>query len=128
MLEKSTAVELATVLEEKIAQIVPEWSAQQSHLRERLVMALADEAQQWSLPTMSYEEFLIWAKDIHAEWVEGQVQLMVPPSIRHQAIVVFLVTLLNLNVTARNLGMVFTAPVQMRLHQPPAGVSRTYFL
>jgi Uma2 family endonuclease len=44
-----------------------------------------------------------------------------PPSSRHQAIVVFLVTLLNIYVTARTLGVIFTAPYQMRLHQPPRG-------
>ncbi|MCC6455299.1 MAG: Uma2 family endonuclease [Caldilineaceae bacterium] len=73
-------------------------------------------------PTMSYEEFLAWAKhDIHAEWIEGKILLMSPTSSRHQAIVVFLITLLNLYVSTRNLGVIFTAPYQMRLHQPPRG-------
>jgi Uma2 family endonuclease len=31
------------------------------------------------------------------------------------------VTLLNIYVTARTLGVIFTAPYQMRLHQPPRG-------
>jgi Uma2 family endonuclease len=71
---------------------------------------------------MSYEEFLAWAKKgIHAEWVEGKILLMSPPSSHHQKLVVFLVTLLNLYVSTRNLGAIFTAPFQMRLHEPPRG-------
>jgi Uma2 family endonuclease len=46
---------------------------------------------------------------------------MSPTSSRHQEIVVFLITLLNLYISTRNLGKVYTAPYQMRLHQPPRG-------
>lgn len=122
MSELLTADQLSSVLEEKIAQIAPEWLAEQPGLRERLAEFLTNELQQLLLPTMSYDEFLLWSKNnIHAEWVEGKVLLMSPTSSRHQVLVVFLVTLLNLYVSTRNLGVIFTAPYQMRLHQPPRG-------
>jgi Uma2 family endonuclease len=38
-----------------------------------------------------------------------------PPNIRHQDIVSFLITLLRLFIDSRNLGMVLTAPTEMRL-------------
>lgn len=122
MSELLTAAKLSSVLEERIAQIAPEWLAEKPDLRERLAEVLADNPDQLLLPSMSYEEFLAWAKDdIHAEWVEGKVVLMSPISSRHQAIVIFLITILNLYVSDRNLGMIFTAPFQMRLRQPPRG-------
>jgi Uma2 family endonuclease len=117
-----TAGQLSSALEEQIAQIAPEWLAERPDLHERLVEVLADHPHQLLRPTMSYEEFLAWAKnDIHAEWIEGKVLLMSPTSSRHQDIVVFLITLLNLYISTRNLGKVYTAPYQMRLHQPPRG-------
>jgi Uma2 family endonuclease len=118
-----TVVQLSTILEEKIAQIAPAWLAQKPHLRESLAVILADDTAQLLITTMNYEEFLAWATelDIHAEWIEGKVQLMSPPSTRHQDIVVFLVTLLNIYISGRNLGKVMTAPYQMRLHEPPRG-------
>jgi Uma2 family endonuclease len=122
MSELLTADELSSVLEKQIAEIAPEWLAEQPDLRERLAEVLADNPYQLLLPAMSYEEFIAWAKDdIHAEWVEGKVLLMSPTSSRHQVLVVFLVTLLNLYVSSRNLGAIFTAPYQMRLYQPPRG-------
>jgi Uma2 family endonuclease len=120
--EVLTADELSSVLEKQIAQIAPEWLAEQPDLRERLAEVLADDPYQLLLPAMSYEEFVAWAKDdLHAEWVEGKVLLMGPTSSRHQALVVFLVTLLNLYVSTRELGMILTAPYQMRLRQPARG-------
>lgn len=122
MSELLTAAKLSSVLEERIAQIAPEWLAEKPHLRERLAEVLSDDPEQLLLPTMSYEEFLAWAKNgLRAEWVEGKVVLMSPASSRHQTIVVFLITLLNIYISSRNLGQIFTAPYQMRLHQPPRG-------
>jgi Uma2 family endonuclease len=122
MNELVTADQLSSVLEEQIAQIAPEWFAEHPDLRERLAEVLAGDPDQLLLPAMSYDEFLAWAKNgVHAEWVEGRIVLMSPPSSRHQKLVVFLVTLLNMHVSARNLGTLFTAPFQMRLHQPPRG-------
>jgi hypothetical protein len=34
---------------------------------------------------MSYEEFLAWAdEDVHAEWVDGEVIVQMPPQVPHQ--------------------------------------------
>lgn len=66
--------------------------------------------------TMSYDEFLAWAdEDTHAEWVDGEVMVFLPPVIRHQRIVVFLTTLLELFSRLRDLGEVYVAPTEMRL-------------
>jgi len=120
--ELLTAEKLSSVLEERIAQIAPKWLAGKPNLRERLAEVLADHPQELLLPAMSFEEFLVWANDDNlAEWVEGKVLLTSPNSTRHQDIVVFLLTLLNLYVTRRKLGRVMTAPYLMRLHQPPRG-------
>jgi len=120
--ELLTAEELSSVLEEKIAQLVPAWLAEQTDLHERLVETLVGKPRQLLLPTMSFEEFLAWTNDdISAEWVEGKVILMSPSSTRHQDIVVFLLTLLNIYVTRHKLGRVMTAPYLMRLYQPPRG-------
>ncbi len=72
---------------------------------------------------MTYDEFLAWAdEDVHAEWVDGEVTVFVPPSIRHQRLVSLLHYLLGLYADLRNLGEVLVAPVEMRLE--PRGSSR----
>ncbi len=117
-----TAGELSAQLEAKIADLAPAWLAQQHELRARLVHALADSPDEALLPTMAYEEFLAWTQENqHAEWVDGKVVVMSPAATRHQELVVFLITLLNLLVRRRNLGRVLTAPYQMRLQTPPRG-------
>lgn len=75
-----------------------------------------------SLPKMTYEEFLAWAEDgTHVEWVDGEVITMSPASQRHQLIVNFLVSLLQHFVESRQLGLVLSAPFQMRLTTRPSG-------
>ncbi len=65
---------------------------------------------------MTYDEFLAWAgEDIHAEWVDGEVTVFVPPSIRHQDLVLFLGSLLSWYARALGLGRVMVAPFEMRL-------------
>jgi Uma2 family endonuclease len=65
---------------------------------------------------MTYEEFLAWAdEDTWAEWVNGEVIVLVPASNRHQDLATFLAALLRFFVEARQLGRVLTAPFQMKL-------------
>lgn len=65
---------------------------------------------------MTYEEFLAWAdEDTHAEWVDGEVIVFMPPTKVHQRLVVFLSTLLELYTQLRDLGEVLVAPFEMRL-------------
>ncbi len=72
---------------------------------------------------MSYDDFLAWAdEDVHAEWVEGEVTIFMPPNIRHQFIANFFQTLLTLFANAFDLGDVLGAPVEMRAQ--PEGSAR----
>lgn len=69
---------------------------------------------------MSYEEFLEYATDIHAEWVNGETIVIALPPIRHQLVLGFVACLLSLYTRSRNLGVVMVAPVAMQLrpHDP----------
>ena len=65
---------------------------------------------------MSYEAFLEWAdEDTLAEWVDGKVVLLTPPSTRHQLIVRFLVASLSAFVEASDSGVLLPSPYQMKL-------------
>jgi Uma2 family endonuclease len=64
---------------------------------------------------MSYEEFLARYTDVHAEWVNGEVIVFMPPGTRHQSIAWFLSTLLGIFVRRFRLGIVLFAPYEMRL-------------
>jgi Uma2 family endonuclease len=67
---------------------------------------------------MSYEQFLAWSdEDTHAEWVNGEVIVFMPPVTAHQRIVTFLIRLLSLYADLLHLGEIFTAPFEMR-HLP----------
>lgn len=65
---------------------------------------------------MTYEEFLAWAdEDTWAEWVNGEVIILSPASKRHQDLATFLAALFRFFVEARQLGLVLTAPFQMKI-------------
>lgn len=71
---------------------------------------------------MTYEEFIDWAdEDTLAEWVakpgaeKGEVVMYCPASSQHQKIAIFLGTTLHLFVEAKKLGVIYTAPFQMKL-------------
>jgi Uma2 family endonuclease len=69
-----------------------------------------------SIGRVPFEEFLRGIdEDIRAEWVEGEVIVMVPASDRHQDLVRFLLTLLNLYTEGHDLGWLRDAPFLMRL-------------
>lgn len=63
---------------------------------------------------MSYEEFLSEYEGEHAEWVDGEVQLMSPVSSEHQRLGGFLFTLLQFLVQEHGLGEVFYEKFQMK--------------
>jgi Uma2 family endonuclease len=64
---------------------------------------------------MSYEEYLAWAdEDVHTEWVNGEVIVQMPPKIRHQRVVRFLVQLLGLFTQFFRLGEILAGPTEMR--------------
>src|SRR5690554_1361535 len=63
-----------------------------------------------------YADFLAWAdEDVPAEWVDGEVVRMSPASRRHQHIAGFLTRLIGTYVEERQLGVVLSAPFQMKL-------------
>jgi Uma2 family endonuclease len=68
---------------------------------------------------MSYEDYLTWAGEHQrlTEWVEGEVIVHMPASELHQAVKIFLATLLNLFVNLSRLGRVLDAPFEMRLER-----------
>ena len=65
--------------------------------------------------SISYEDFLAQSdEDVHAEWVDGEILLMSPASIRHQNLSDFLVSLMRAFAEAHDLGVVLSAPIQMK--------------
>jgi Uma2 family endonuclease len=66
--------------------------------------------------TMSYEEFLAWAgEDTHAEWVNGEVIIFMPPLDPHQTVIEFLYQLLNLFSSVFDLGRLRVAPFELKI-------------
>jgi Uma2 family endonuclease len=93
-------------------------------------MAMPSEHQPSTAPTrqdqplrMSYEEFLAWAdEDVHAEWVDGEVIVQMPPKEPHQRVVAFLIQLMGLFIQLFQLGRLLPAPFEMRA--VPGGSAR----
>lgn len=82
-------------------------------LRRRLLELLSRPSQPQH---MTYEEFLAWAdEDTLAEWVDGEVIMTSPASRQHQVIANFLLSVIRTYVEERNLGLVISAPFQLRL-------------
>jgi Uma2 family endonuclease len=88
-------------------------------LRRRLLEVLLAPAEPRK---MTYDEFLAWAdEDTLAEWVAlpggevGEVVMYSPASRRHQGIADFLTSVTRSFVEQRDLGVVLSAPFQMRL-------------
>src|SRR4051794_15128413 len=85
-------------------------------------MATSDVRPGFRSPPMgrvTYEEFLDWCdEDSLAEWVQGEVLLTFPASLRHQDLGKFLLIILDFWVRARDLGVVIQPPFQMRLPAP----------
>jgi Uma2 family endonuclease len=64
---------------------------------------------------ISYQEFLESCdEDTLAEWVDGDVVMASPASRRHQTISDFVLTVLGVYVEQRDLGVVISAPFQMK--------------
>lgn len=82
-------------------------------LRHRLIDVLGGPVQR---PKMTYEEFLAWAdEDTLAEWVGGDVVMTSPASFEHQQIVRLLVSTMGTFVETHQLGVVLSAPFQMKV-------------
>jgi len=71
---------------------------------------------------MSYAEFLEWAdEDTYAEWVNGEIVMASPASVRHQDVGDFLTALLRHFVEAHQSGRIISAPFQMKTAAPLPG-------
>ena len=93
---------------------LPDWIEEQPELRRRLRETIGEIPA--SPKRMSYEEFLAWAdEDTLAEWVDGEVVMYSPASKRHQSIADFLLKVMGTYVESHDLGMVISAPFQMKL-------------
>ncbi len=79
---------------------------------------------------MSYEEYLAWAdEDKHAEWVNGEVTVEMPPKHLHQLLVGFLYHIIDLYVRILELGQVWDAPFEVKLwHDGPSREPDLLFL
>lgn len=63
---------------------------------------------------MTYEEFLEYADGMHAEWVGGEIITLMPASRVHQNVADFILIILRFFVEYQRLGMVISAPFQMK--------------
>ena len=72
---------------------------------------------------MTYEEFLEWSdEDTHAEWVDGEVIVLMSGSLAHQLLIGFLYYVLHTFCLVRGAGVVLIAPFQVKLW--PGGPGR----
>lgn len=74
-----------------------------------------------SLPCGTFEEYLVRAKDVRAEWVDGRILFMSPASFLHQDLLAFLLALLRGFAEASDLGWVGSAPFVMYLRERAQG-------
>jgi Uma2 family endonuclease len=87
-----------------------------AQLRLQLLALLAQDGEQGV--AMTYDEFLDWAdEDTLAEWVNGKVVMTSPASLRHQMLAQFLTRVLTGFAEVGHLGIVISAPFQMKLEQ-----------
>ncbi len=89
---------------------------EESASRNRLAALLAKSQPAPRPRTMTYQEFLAWAdEDTLAEWVNGEVIMSSPASLPHQQLVDFLTGVISMFAASRNLGIVLSAPFQMKM-------------
>ncbi len=64
---------------------------------------------------ITYEEFLQKYSGVHAEYIDGKVNVLMTASDKHQDLVRWLISILSLFVETYNLGWLRPAPFNMRL-------------
>ncbi len=110
---------MTVLLAEEVKRLVleglPDWIEEQPYLRRRLQETIG-EIPGRSPQKMTYKEFLAWAdEDTLAEWVDGEVVMYSPASKQHQNLADFLTSVLRAFVEQHHLGVVLSAPFQMKL-------------
>lgn len=108
-----------TVWLEAVQRCLAPPTSREGILRRRLLEVLLTSVEP---PKMTYEEFLAWAdEDTLAEWIAlpgeevGEVVMTSPASNRHQDISGFLESVIRTYSEARALGVLRSAPFQMKL-------------
>lgn len=70
----------------------------------------------------TFDEFLEWLdEDIWAEWVDGEITIMSPASIKHQILAAFLQSILQHWIEYHKAGIIFSAPTLMKTEVRPSG-------
>ena len=111
------SVSLAEHVRKLITEELPDWIEEQPELRRRLRERIGELPHQ-AAKKMTYEEFLAWAnEDTLAEWVDGEVVMYSPANDRHQDLSGFLESVLRSFVEVHELGIVRSAPFQMKLER-----------
>ncbi len=64
---------------------------------------------------ISFEEFLRLYDGQHAEWLDGEVIVIMPASLLHQKLLAFLYIMLSTYLDARSLGTLIFAPFAMKI-------------
>ncbi len=71
---------------------------------------------------MTFDEFLEWLdEDTWAEWVDGEVTIMSPASIKHQILAAFLQSILQHWIEYHKAGIILPAPTLMKTKTRPSG-------
>jgi Uma2 family endonuclease len=104
---------MAVVTDDWVERVLSAAEPAERPLRRQMLDVLLAPAQP---ARMSYEEFLVWAdEDTLAEWVDGDVIMTSPASLRHQSIGRFLAQIMGVYVEEHDLGTLIVPPFQMRL-------------
>lgn len=97
----------------------------QEILTETLPSQITAEASSAILPPKektTFNEFVEWLdEDIWAEWVDGEITIMNPASIKHQILAAFLQSILQHWVENHKAGIIFPAPTLMKTEVRPSG-------
>jgi len=102
-----------STIKEELRQIVEGPELSEKALRQHLLDLVTTPVKPRK---MSYEEFLEWTdEDTMAEWVDGEIVMHSPAGDRHQDLAGFLESLLRIYTQNRQLGIVRSAPFQMKL-------------
>jgi len=109
---------IAQEVKEIIIHELPQWIATHPELRRSLMLPekATPNEQSETQQKMTFEEFLDRCdEDTWAEWVNREMIMVSPASPEHQNLSNFLAAMLRIYVEAHDLGMVFNAPLAMRL-------------
>lgn len=80
-----------------------------------MAQAIVTASPEQSVEEITYEAFLQKYMDVHAEYLDGKVNVLMTASDRHQNLVRWLITILSIFTETYDLGWLRPAPFNMRL-------------